>query len=185
MFLSIFKHFIKKSLSLVISFLLILTLSNCMKPKDEELKTESPKKEKKRRVANIDEKTKEAAGEGFILGAPRKTIYEFNSANPIWRASLDVLEDIPILNANYAGGVIATDWYSVAGSNESIKIQIVFSSNEVQASSFKVKGFKKSCVTINNCKISKTNNKFNETIKKNILEKTREISLKEEQSKKK
>lgn len=174
---------VKKYLFLSIFIFFSVFLSGCLKDK-EEPKPGEVKKEKKKRIANIDEKARQAAGEGFILGAPRKTIYEFNSANPIWRASLEVLEDIPIINANYAGGIIATDWYSVSGSKDSIKIQIVFNSNEIRASSFKVKGFKKICSDVSNCKISKTNSKFNNAIKNSILEKTREISIKDEKSKK-
>ena len=51
------------------------------------------------------------------------------------------------------------------------------------ASSFKVKGFKKKCEN-NDCVISKTSQSFNDKIKNSILNKTRELSIKEEEKKK-
>ena len=30
----------------------------------------------------------------------------------LWRASLDVIDFMPIASANYSGGIIITDWYS-------------------------------------------------------------------------
>ena len=166
---------------IVISFILIIGLVGCMKNQEDE--TGGTIEKKKIKSANIDEKTREAAGGGFILGGAKKTIYEFNSANRIWRASLIILEDIPISNANYAGGIISTDWYNSQKSTESIKIQITFSDNKVMASSFKVKGFKKKCEN-NDCVISKTSQSFNDKIKNSILNKTRELSIKEEEKKK-
>ena len=77
------------------------------------------------------------------MGQRKNTIYEFSSANPIWRATLKVLEDIPLNTANYAGGIISTDWYTTGGSKESVKIQVVFYENKVAVSAFDVKTFKK------------------------------------------
>ena len=30
----------------------------------------------------------------------------------LWRASLDMLDFMPLISANYSGGIIITDWYS-------------------------------------------------------------------------
>ena len=76
-------------------------------------------------------------GRGFRLNDAIEVIkvtnFEFASSNELWRASLDVLDFMPLTSANYSGGVIITDWYSQDGNaDESIKITIRFLSNEDQ-----------------------------------------------------
>ena len=59
------------------------------------------------------------------------TTYEFASSNELWRASLDIIDFMPLTTANYNGGIIVTDWYSEnQKTGESIKITIRFLSNE-------------------------------------------------------
>jgi len=174
--------FIKYLSNLSIISLIFILLTGCLNSKSPEKGIEGEKK--KTFEPNVDKKAEDAAGGGFILGGPRKTVYEFSQANPIWRASLLVLEDIPITSANYAGGIISTDWYSPQSSKESIKLQIVFYENKISPSAFTVKGFKKICTENNNCKTSNTSEKFNEKIKNAIIAKTRQISVSEEENKK-
>ena len=38
--------------------------------------------------------------------------FEFSSSNELWRASLDIIDFMPLATANYSGGIIVTDWYS-------------------------------------------------------------------------
>ena len=38
--------------------------------------------------------------------------FEFASSNVLWRATLKSLDFLPLLNVDYAGGVIVYDWYS-------------------------------------------------------------------------
>ena len=52
--------------------------------------------------------------------------FEFATSNEMWRATIDILDFIPLANA-VMGGVIITDWYNESGtSNESIKIMVQF-----------------------------------------------------------
>jgi hypothetical protein len=37
--------------------------------------------------------------------------FEFASSNILWRATLKNLEFLPLVNADYSGGVIIYDWY--------------------------------------------------------------------------
>ena len=134
---------------------------------------------------NVEKRARAAAGDGVIVGGSRQVEYEFSTANPIWRATLEILEDIPIVTANYAGGLIATDWYNASNSADSIKIQVVFNDNKLSVSSFDVKGFKKTCDEKLNCKISNTNQKFNRSIKDKILQKTKVIYQQDALKKKK
>ena len=37
------------------------------------------------------------------------TNYEFSSSNPMWRASLETLDFLPLTTVDYSGGVIISD----------------------------------------------------------------------------
>ena len=40
----------------------------------------------------------------------------------MWRATLEILEFLPLANVDYGGGIISTDWYNEGtANNESIK----------------------------------------------------------------
>ena len=96
--------------------------------------------------------------------------FEFASSNELWRASLDVIDFMPLSSVNYSGGMIITDWYSdQKNSGESLKISIRFLTNEVRSDAINIKVFYKICETANNCVISeKTGNIVNE-LKREIL----------------
>jgi len=113
-------------------------------------------------------------GRGFSLKdfGKNETTYQFASSNPMWRASLDVLNFIPLTTVDYSGGVIITDWYSDSlNSKESLKITIQFLSNEVRADSLMILIHKKNCSTGNSCTTSKINSRINEELLTSILKK--------------
>ena len=116
-------------------------------------------------------------GKGFrindaIGGGRGGTNFEFASSNELWRASLDVLDFMPLTSANYSGGIIITDWYSEQGNaEESIKITIRFLSNEVRSDAIDVDVFYKKCIATNNCKINKQDGQLKKEITKQILAK--------------
>ena len=63
---------------------------------------------------------------GFFKGGKSGT-FEFATSNVMWRASLEVLDFLPLANVDYTGGLIITDWYNDSTtSSESIKITIRF-----------------------------------------------------------
>ena len=98
------------------------------------------------------------------------TSYEFASANELWRASLDSLDFMPLLSANYSGGIIITDWYTDGvNSNESIKISIRFLTNEIRSDALDIKVFFKECSANLNCKISQKGGTLIAELKKKIL----------------
>ena len=90
-----------------------------------------------------------AEGRGVSLKGLAKgrsgTNYEFSTSNPMWRASLETLDFLPLTTVDYSGGVIITDWYSQKNNLESIKITIRFLSNEIRSSSLKIIIHKKIC----------------------------------------
>ena len=88
-----------------------------------------------------------------MLRGRGNTNFQFSSSNPLWRASLEILDFLPMTTVDYAGGMIISDWYSdnTNNSNESIKITIRFLSNEIRSDSLKVIAHKKTCKTIQSC----------------------------------
>src|SRR6056300_458582 len=90
------------------------------------------------------------------IGGGGGTNFEFASSNPIWRASLDVLDFAPLINANYSGGIIITDWLSNEedNGNSFYKITVRFLSNEIRSDAIKIILHEKKCRNITECKIS-------------------------------
>jgi hypothetical protein len=88
-------------------------------------------------------------GRGFKIGNilennKKGGVFEFASSNELWRASLDVLDFMPLTSVNYSGGIIISDWYSTEqSSNESIKISIRFLTNEIRSDALDIKVFNK------------------------------------------
>ena len=163
---------ILKNKKILLFLLVFFSLASCskgfFKPGDARKNPPDPKLRVKK---NLEE------GKGFrldtaIKGRSGGTNFEFASSNGLWRASLDVLDFMPLTSANYSGGVIITDWYSEQGNaEESIKITIRFLSNEVRSDAIDVDIFYKKCVSINNCKINKQDGQLKKEITKQILAK--------------
>ena len=111
-------------------------------------------------------------GRGFrILGKSKKgTNYDFASSNPLWRASLDTIDFMPLLSANYSGGIIITDWYSEEH-EEAIKITLRFLSNEVRSDALDIKVFYKKCDVNMKCTVSEQQGNLKKELKKEILKK--------------
>lgn len=93
------------------------------------------------------------AGLGDLLGRGGNTSYEFSSSNPMWRASLETLDFLPLNTVDYSGGMIISDWYSDNSSNDSLKITIRFLSNEVRSDSLKIIVHQKNCTANQNCRV--------------------------------
>ena len=99
------------------------------------------------------------------------TNYEFSTSNPMWRASLEILDFLPLSTVDYSGGMIITDWYSESNSDESIKITIRFLSNEVRVDALSIKVFTKQCGANIDCQIFENQGSLSSELKKNILKK--------------
>jgi len=114
----------------------------------------------------------------------KKTNFQFASSNELWRASLDVIDFMPLTSANYSGGIIITDWYSEdENTSESIKLIIRFLTNEIRTDAIDLKIFYKNCISVNNCKVSEKVGDLNIELKKEILK--RAALYKEEAKKEK
>lgn len=98
------------------------------------------------------------------------TNYEFSSSNPMWRASLEILDFLPFTVVDYSGGMLVTDWYSdEVNSKNSLKITLRFLSNEIQTNSLKIIVHQKKCLSTNNCTTQEINSKIKEELTKSIL----------------
>ena len=115
--------------NILISVLLVIVLNSCGGKLPGADAKKYPPNPKERVKNNLEQ------GKGFRLDTALKGgrggDFEFASSNELWRASLDVIDFMPLTSANYSGGIIITDWYSEQNENESIKITIRFLSNEV------------------------------------------------------
>jgi hypothetical protein len=164
---------ILKNKNFILLIVIFFTLASCAK--EGFFKTgdarKNPPDPRERVKKNLEE------GKGFrmndaIGGSRGGTNFEFASSNELWRASLDVLDFMPLTSANYSGGIIITDWYSEQGNaEESIKITIRFLTNEVRSDAIDVDVFYKKCITTNNCKINKQDGQLKKEITKQILAK--------------
>jgi hypothetical protein len=115
---------------------------------------------------------------GDVLGNKNKaTNFEFSTSNVLWRATLKNLDFLPLMNADYSGGVIIYDWYSDKDDKQLIKVTVRFLNNELKSSSVVVSGHKKICNDIGKCFIEKLDNKFTNEIKESIISTARQIKI--------
>ena len=176
-------------LSVLSSLLIIMLLTSCglgKKIKDFHKPVDlrnSPLDPDERARRNI----KEGKGITILGGSGSKgTTYEFSTSNPMWRASLQTLDFIPLTTVDYSGGMIITDWYSNndSNNNESLKISVRFLSNEIRSDSLKIIVHKKNCDVSINCNIAllPTSSKLNSELLSVIL---RRAAVLEKESKNK
>jgi len=135
LYYNIFYIFMKKIFPIFALYLLIFqVLSSCGIYRPVDAKKYPPQPEL-RVKNNIEE------GRGFRLmtgfGNEKGGKFEFANANPLWRASLDIIDFMPLLSVDYGGGIIITDWYGEENENDAIKITIQFLSNEVRSDALK------------------------------------------------
>jgi hypothetical protein len=160
-----------KIFKLICGFFCILFLTNCgdaFKFRKVDAK-EYPPDPKLRVKKNMEE------GKGFRLmnGINKNTNYEFASSNPLWRATLESLDFMPLVSANYSGGIVITDWYSENNSpNQSIKISVRFLSNEIRSDALDIKIFVKECSNdLINCQVNQNESELKTQLALNILKK--------------
>tara|TARA_Y100000817_G_scaffold310080_1_gene300155 strand:- start:158 stop:718 length:561 start_codon:yes stop_codon:yes gene_type:complete len=164
---------LKKIYILFLVGILCISISACgplkYKPVDAR---EFPPEPSKRIKKNIEE------GRGFtVMGGfgDSATTYEFASSNPLWKASLDTLDFMPLATANYSGGIIVTDWYSENNSkNESVKISIRFLTNQIRSDALDINIFVRKCDQQNNCVVVDDDSNLLASLETNILKKAAE-----------
>ena len=163
--------------------LIILLLNQCGIYRKTDAR-KIPTNAKERVKKNIEEGRKIKFGQ---LGSKGSGKFEFATSNEMWRATVDVLDFMPLSNADYGGGVIITDWYNENSSkNESIKIMVQFLSNEIRADGIKITVYNKKCNSNNNTNCSTTvddENSIGQELKLAILRKAAELKVLDTQKK--
>ena len=168
----------KKTINIFLILVLALFSNACTKNKDS---ADGTIIKKKKRDPNLKKRADEYKGaiiggkDGVLFGGGQSTA-QFAADNMLWRASLQTLNFIPLISANYSGGVIVTDWYSRENSNDAIKIQVVFKSDELSTNSIEIISHKKICNT-NGCRTTAMDQNFNSEIKNKILERARVLNI--------
>ena len=166
-------------------FLIIAFLMNCAKvdPVTGEKVIIEPDTRKKAREF--------ADKEGGIFGdlgrsGNKSTTFEFGTSNVLWRATLKSLDFLPLLNADYSGGIIIYDWYSQNNNpREQIKISVQFLNNELRSDSVKITAHKKICDSSDRCSNSTLDQNFANSVKENIIASARALKIEEAKKEKK
>ena len=160
----------KRVLWLLTGFVILSFLNSCGIYKPVDARKVSPNS-KERVKKNLEE------GKGLSLskmmdGGASGTNYQFASSNPMWRATLEILDFLPLANVDYSGGIITTDWYNEGtASDEAIKITVRFLTNEVRADGIKIIVHKKKCNIQQKCSVKKVASALEREIQVEILKK--------------
>ena len=147
--------------------------------------------EKQRIEPNINQRAKDYVDKGGgimgIIGkSSENTNFKFSTSNVLWRATLKSLDFLPLMNADYTGGVIIYDWYSQANNpKEQIKISVQFLSDELRSDSIKITAHKKICDNADRCSNSAIDQNFSNSIKENIITAARTLKIEEVKKEKK
>ena len=158
-----------KFLNVILSLAILISFNSCGLYKRSDVK-DNP--------VNVEDKVKKNIQEGrgirFGKGATRGGAFAFASSNPLWRASIEIFDFVPLTNASYSGGILITDWFSTENkspeSTRDLKITVKFLTNEIRADAVDVTVFEKICKN-ENCKTNKVKSKLEKEIKLAILKK--------------
>ena len=162
----------------ITAFILLLAMLNQCGIYKKTDSRKIPPNAKDRVKKNLEEGRRIKFGQ---LGGKRSGTFEFATSNEMWRATVDILDFMPLTNADYGGGVIITDWYNDNNKkNESIKIMVQFLSNEIRADGLKVTVYNKICDINNSASCSTTINdddNIGQELKLEILKKAAELKI--------
>ena len=159
-----------KNILLPLLLIVVTACGGAFKPKKVDTR-ETPVNAEERARKNIKEGRGTSLGD-LVTGGLGRTTYEFSTANPMWRASLEILDFIPLTTVDYSGGMIITDWYSENSADDAIKITLRFLSNEIRSENLKVVVHKKTCSSAQNCKtVLLKNDKISEELHSSIIRK--------------
>ncbi len=169
--------------TILIGITIFCFLSSCGIYKPVDARKVSPNS-KERVKKNLEE------GKGFsvkkLAGGSSGTSYQFASSNPMWRATLEILDFLPLANVDYSGGIITTDWYNEGtSSDESIKITVRFLTNEIRSDGIKIIVHKKRCNIQQKCTVKKISSTLEQELQVAILKKAVLFQKSDKKNKKK
>ena len=168
--MDIFNYITKKLLFLLSAIIIFNFLYSCGIYQPSDARKVSPNS--KERVKKNLEEGKGMSISKMMKGGMGGTNYQFASSNPMWRATLEILDFLPLANVDYSGGIITTDWYNEGTSlDESIKITVRFLTNEIRSDGIRIIVHKKRCNVEQSCKISKITSAIEQELQVAILKK--------------
>ena len=91
-----------------IAFFLLIFLTDCSKDLFKKV-------DNRNRPVNMQERARQNVEQGKgvsinkLLSRSGNTNFQFSSSNPMWRASLETLDFMPMATVDYAGGMIISD----------------------------------------------------------------------------
>ena len=167
--MNIFEYISKKIVPFFASVIVLSLLNSCGIWNPSDARKVSP---------NVDERVKRNLEEGkgvtikSLVGGSGGTSYQFASSNPMWRATLEILDFLPLANVDYSGGIITTDWYNEGtASDEAIKITIRFLTNEVRSDGIRIVVHKRRCNAQQKCTVKKISSTLEQELRVAILKK--------------
>ncbi len=153
-----------KFILIILTFVLASSCTGFFKRSDVK---DNPVNVKDRVRKNIEE----GKGVRFNIGKRKGGVFDFASANELWRASVETLDFVPLVNASYSGGIIITDWFNGGkNDNRDLKITVRFLSNEIRSDALKIIVHERIC-TNNNCVTNLIDSKISGEIQLAILKK--------------
>ncbi len=170
------RNFIKIATCFII-FSLITSCGGFQKVDTRKVPISGPERAKQ----NIREGRGVSIGKALNRGS---TNYEFSTSNPMWRATLDILDFLPLSTVDYSGGVIISDWYTDnSNKNQALKITVRFLSNTVQTNSLKVTVHRKKCSVNQTCDVELFKSRIQEELIASILKEAAILEKKLKQKK--
>jgi|TARA_B110000495_G_C22873658_1_gene509481 hypothetical protein len=173
-------NYMHKFFFTLVTISLILFLQACSIWDPADARKVSPNS-KERVKKNLEE------GKGMTLGgnSNNNTSYQFATSNPMWRATLEILDFLPLANVDYSGGVVSTDWYNETGDPDEYKITVRFLTNEIRTDGIKIIVHKRQCELNTNCRITKISSTLEKELQVAILKKASIYSKNDKKNKKK
>ena len=167
--MSILNFIPKKILVFLVGIVVVSFLGSCGIYAPSDARKVSPNS-KERVKKNLEQ------GKGLsmkkMMGGTSGTGYQFASSNPMWRATLEILDFLPLANVDYSGGIITTDWYNEGtASDESIKITVRFLTNEIRSDGLRIIVHKKRCNVQQKCYVKKISSTLEQELQVAILKK--------------
>ena len=176
----IFLNYIHKIILTSTGIVVILFLQACSvwDPADAR---KTPASSAERVKKNLEE------GKGITLMGNKdgNTSYQFATSNPMWRATLEILDFLPLANVDYSGGIVSTDWYNESGDPDEYKITVRFLSNEIRTDGIKIIVHKRKCELNKSCKVKKISSALETELQVAILKKAAIFDKNDKKKKKK
>ena len=182
--MNILRNPLKKILYTFATIFLLISLNHCAKT--DPITGEKVLIETNERARARDAADKQGGLFGSIGQSKSGTNFEFASSNVLWRATLKSLDFLPLISADYTGGILIYDWYAQNNNpKEQIKISVQFLNSELKSDSIKVLAHKRICENADKCSNSTIDQKFADSIKENIITSARYLKIEEAKKDKK